>query len=115
VKENPAGSAWQFWWILFLYPLSGLPIVLFTKAKMWIFTKIPVIRERLEIRTQCIAIFRKRGILNKFLPKNKVEGRKSAGKASYLMIGRTSFNREETMMRNTFSRTRKTAISDLKN
>jgi len=115
VKENPAASAWQFWWILFLYPLSGLPIVLFTKAKMWIFTKIPVIRERLEIRTQCIAIFRKRRIFNKFLPKNKVEGRKSAGKASYLMIGRTSINREETMMRNSSSRTRKTAISDLKN
>jgi len=97
-KESPAASVPQFWMTLFGYPFCGLPLVLFYRTKMWIFSKTPVIKDRLEIRTQCIEIFKKRQRLNKFLTKEKLEARKSSMRGSYSSIGRKSVNRQ-TMMR----------------
>lgn len=110
-KENPAATIWQTWMTLFLFPCCGIPVVIFYKTKMWIFMKIPVIRERLQIRMQCVEIFRKRTILNKFLPKEMVKNRKSAGRRSYSSIGRTTENRNDRMeieMRKSYSRSRRT-------
>jgi len=98
-KEGPAATLPQFWMCLYVYPLHGLPLVLFYQAKMWIYSKIPVIKERLQIRTECIEIFRKRQTLNKFLPKEKLEGRKSSMRGAYSTIGRKSLNRQSMMRR----------------
>lgn len=109
-KENPAAAIWQLFMNLFLYPGFCIPVAVFSRTKIWIFTKIPVMRERLQIRTECIEIFRKRRALNKFLPKETVEERKSVGRSSYSSIGRKSMNRDqkmETAMRNTYSRSRR--------
>jgi len=100
-KEGPAGSVVQFWMCLFAYPLCGLPLVIFYDLKMWIFSKTRVIKERLEIRTQCIEIFKKRHIVNKFLSKEKLEGRKSTIRGTYSTIGRQTVNRRSTLRRKT--------------
>ncbi|CBY10822.1 unnamed protein product [Oikopleura dioica] len=96
-KEAPAASVPQFWLSLYAYPLCGIPLVIFYRTKMWIFSKTPVIKERLEIRTKCVAIFKKRQILNRFLSKDKLEGRKSSLRGTYSTIGRSSMNRQTTM------------------
>ncbi|CBY17798.1 unnamed protein product [Oikopleura dioica] len=51
VKEAPAASVPQMWMIIYGYPLCGLLMVIIYRTKMWIFSKTPVIKERLEIRT----------------------------------------------------------------
>jgi len=96
-KEAPAASVPQFWLTMYAYPLCGIPLVIFYRTKMWIFSKTPVIKERLEIRTKCVAIFKKRQILNRFLSKDKLEGRKSSLRGTYSTIGRSSMNRQTTM------------------
>jgi len=96
-KEAPAASIVQHWMTLFVYPLHGIPLVIFYRTKMWIYSKLPVIKERLQIRTECIEIFKKRQTLNKFLPKEKLEGRKSSMRGAYSTIGRKSMNRQTTM------------------
>jgi len=97
VKESPASSVPKMWMIVYLYPFCGLFMALIYRTKMWIFSKTPVIKERLEIRTKCIAIFKKRQILNKFLPKEQVKGRKTSMRGAYSSIGRKSMNRQTTM------------------
>ncbi|CBY10813.1 unnamed protein product [Oikopleura dioica] len=97
VSQAPAASVPQFWLSLYAYPLCGIPLVIFYRTKMWIFSKTPVIKERLEIRTKCVAIFKKRQILNRFLSKDKLEGRKSSLRGTYSTIGRSSMNRQTTM------------------
>lgn len=97
-KEGPAASVPQFWMCLFVYPLCGLPLVLFYRTKMWIYSKTPVIKDRLQIRTQCVEVFKRRQKLNSFLTKERLEGRKSSTRGTYSSIGRISMNRQ-TMMR----------------
>lgn len=96
-KEAPAASIFPFWLVIYSGLFCGVPLAIFYKTKMWIFTKIPLIKERLQIRTQCIEIFKKRQILNKFLPKWKLEQRKSSARNSYERIGRQSQNRQTSI------------------
>ena len=50
-KENPPAASVIFWLCNYVFPCCGLPLVAFYKTKMWIFSKISVLKERLQIRT----------------------------------------------------------------
>ncbi|CBY09538.1 unnamed protein product [Oikopleura dioica] len=88
VKENPGAAYIQIILHIVMLPACVFLIAGFCNLKIWAFKKIPVIKERVEIRQNCIEIFRKRHALNKFLPKEQLKQRKTNARESYATIGR---------------------------
>merc|ERR1712032_563492 len=76
LKENPGAGFIQFVLHIILIPFFVFVIAGFCNLKLFAFKKIPVIKERLEARQNCIEIFRKRRIINKFLPREKLQHEK---------------------------------------
>jgi len=97
VKENPGAGFIQVIIHLVLLPGCVLLIAGFCNLKIWAFKRTPVIKERLEIRQNCIAIFRKRHALNKFLPEETLKNRKTNARESYATIGRQTTLRKTRM------------------
>jgi hypothetical protein len=99
IKENPGATFIQFIHHIWLIPVCVFLIAGFCDLKLAIFKKVPVIRERLEARQNCIEIFRKRHALNKFLPKDMLKRRKTEARESYATIGRQTQLRKTRITR----------------
>merc|ERR1712032_1605032 len=88
LKENPGAGFLQLVLHIILLPACVFLVAGFCNLKIWAFKKTPVIKDRLEARQNCIEIFRKRHALNKFLPQEKLQLRKTEAKARHSSLGR---------------------------
>jgi hypothetical protein len=99
VKENPGAAVIQIIIHIVLIPLCVFIIAGFCNIKTLAFKKTPVIKDRFEARQNCIAIFKKRHVLNKFLPKDMIKRRKTEARESYATLGRQTQLRKTRMTR----------------